>query len=307
MELRQLKYFIAAADSLNFSRAAESLYISQPTLSQQIAELEDELGVELFVRTKRSVLLTPAGADLLDKAKDLLHRSENLVRSVQNTVLGSGQHEVCIGYEPSIMDSRRVFLALSQVGMEMRERYPDLRLFYKMIPFDDQEKAVKNEEVDFLVTTRGDKPCNSLLETISIDEDRFELVYCSRQPAVDSLETVKSILAERPIFMQERELRGMLHVMKIFDELSITPRIMFMNSIETTKLLIASGDGCLIVPRNFRHEFNYEMIHFLTLDVPCNRLYTSVIRKKEHSNEIADLVIDELRKKLNVDKQSPHF
>ena len=61
MELRQLKYFLVTAETLHFSRAAEVLYMSQPALSKQIAELEKELGVTLFVRDKRGVQITPAG------------------------------------------------------------------------------------------------------------------------------------------------------------------------------------------------------------------------------------------------------
>ena len=68
MELKQLRYFLQVAEYLNFSRAAEQLYISQPALSYQIAELERELGVELFVRDRRKVYLTPAGKALLGRA-----------------------------------------------------------------------------------------------------------------------------------------------------------------------------------------------------------------------------------------------
>ena len=79
MELRQLRYFVAVADTLNFSRAAESLYVSQSALSKQISELEQELGVALFDRDRRSVALTSAGQLLLPEAKDILMRSEKLV------------------------------------------------------------------------------------------------------------------------------------------------------------------------------------------------------------------------------------
>ena len=61
MEIRQLKYFAAVADTLNFSRAAETLFISQSALSKQVADLERELGMVLLQRDKRSVRLTPAG------------------------------------------------------------------------------------------------------------------------------------------------------------------------------------------------------------------------------------------------------
>ena len=63
IEIRQLQYFLAVAEQLNFSKAAKMLYVTQPLLSQQIAELEKQLNVQLFSRSRRSVSLTPAGND----------------------------------------------------------------------------------------------------------------------------------------------------------------------------------------------------------------------------------------------------
>ena len=67
MELRQLRYFVKAAETLNFSEAAKGLYITQSTLSQQIRQLETELDVQLFQRNSHEVTLTEAGAELLPK------------------------------------------------------------------------------------------------------------------------------------------------------------------------------------------------------------------------------------------------
>ncbi len=83
MELRHLRYFVTAAEELNISRASSRLRISQPAVSRQIHDLEDELGVELFVRESGGLRLTPAGEAFLPQARDILRRSREAVDRLQ--------------------------------------------------------------------------------------------------------------------------------------------------------------------------------------------------------------------------------
>ena len=83
MELRHLRYFLAVAEELNFSRAAARVYLSQPALSQQIRKLEEELGVGLFRRTRRQVELTESGRMLLEGTQQALVQIDQSVRAVR--------------------------------------------------------------------------------------------------------------------------------------------------------------------------------------------------------------------------------
>ena len=101
MELHQLKYFCAIADTGSFSRAAQQAHVSQPALSQQIAKLEDELGTQLFDRLGRSVRLTELGKTFLPRARAILHDLESARSDIvekKTSITGS----ISIGVIPTI-------------------------------------------------------------------------------------------------------------------------------------------------------------------------------------------------------------
>jgi DNA-binding transcriptional LysR family regulator len=101
MELRHLRYFIAAAEEENISRAALKLHVSQPGISRQIRDLEEEIGFTLFQRTAKSLKLTEAGRAFLKEARTILQRTESAVKSARAIALGA-HGELHIGYAPSL-------------------------------------------------------------------------------------------------------------------------------------------------------------------------------------------------------------
>lgn len=102
-ELRYLRYFIAVAEELNFRRAAERVHIDQTPLSRAIRDLEDQLGVQLFVRTPRKLHLTPAGLRLLKEARKVFIRIERAQRTARNgwAVQGAAAHRDRRRYRPA--------------------------------------------------------------------------------------------------------------------------------------------------------------------------------------------------------------
>src|SRR5262249_30852852 len=100
MELRHLRYFIAAAEEENVSRAALKLHVSQPGISRPIRDLEEEIRFELFQRRAKSLKLTEAGKIFLKKARAFLQRADDAVKNARAVSAGSG--ELNVGYAPSL-------------------------------------------------------------------------------------------------------------------------------------------------------------------------------------------------------------
>jgi DNA-binding transcriptional LysR family regulator len=101
MELRHLRYFVAVAEALNFTKAATRLHVAQPALSRQVSDLEEELGVDLLRRTSHGVLLTEEGKLFLEEAQGILKRADESVTKVR--ALARGEFgELQVGYVPPL-------------------------------------------------------------------------------------------------------------------------------------------------------------------------------------------------------------
>jgi len=143
MELRHLRYFVAVAEELHFTRAALRLNIAQPPLSQQIRALEEELGVQLFARTRRSVALTDAGQALLPRARELLATTQALPEELQRVARGEiGQ--LRIGFSSTLPLTK----VLRDVVADHRHTHPDVALHLREMHTQLQFEGLRRGELD---------------------------------------------------------------------------------------------------------------------------------------------------------------
>ena len=163
MNLRDLRYLVAAADTEHFGQAAERCHVSQPTLSGQIRKLEDTLGIALFERSRRSVALTEAGREITEHARGILERvrrMEELALSRRDSLVGP----LRIGIIPTLC----AYL-LPHLLPALRERSPELRPVLSEEITSVLLARLREHEIDAaLVATREDE--DDLVETVLFDE-----------------------------------------------------------------------------------------------------------------------------------------
>ena len=140
--MRHLRYFVAVAEELNFTRAAQRLKTAQPSLSQQIKQLEVYVGVPLFERSKRSVALTEAGRVFLAEANEILRRTEQAVHLAMQADYNRGI-EISVGVVPAAEVK-----VLPKLLPLLERRLPRVRLILHNLPSAEQKKAFVNGTLD---------------------------------------------------------------------------------------------------------------------------------------------------------------
>lgn len=174
MELRQLKYFVKTAELLNFSEAAKAMCITQSTLSQQIKQLEEELGTQLFYRSSHKVILTEAGEAILPNAKHAIYEA-NLCAERIGDLNGMQDGTLNIGVTYSFSP------ILTETILTFSKMYPKVKLniFYK--PMDELMTLLRERVVDFAMAFKPTGPVDGV-ESHILFENRLSAVVGTHHP-----------------------------------------------------------------------------------------------------------------------------
>ena len=174
--LRQLEYALALADTLNFRAAAERCNVSQPSLSVQLAQLEEAIGVRLFERDRRRVLVTPQGEEVLERARRVLRQADDLEISARRAADPfSGMMK--IGVIPTIAP-----YLLPRVAPALRNDYPGLRLFWSEDRTPELVRLLERGTLDALLVAR-EAPLGHVDHEV-ITRDPFVIAATRTHPAV---------------------------------------------------------------------------------------------------------------------------
>jgi LysR family transcriptional regulator, hydrogen peroxide-inducible genes activator len=259
MEMHQLRYFAAVARTGNFSRAARECHVAQPSLSQQILKLEEEVGERLFDRTQRRAFLTPAGSLFLPHAQSILEAAERGRQEIRE-MCGQVRGKILLGALPTIAP-----YFLPEIILSFRQKHPGVEL---IIHEETTEQILHNlEEKELDVALISDAPANPRIEIHQLFTE--ELLLCL--PISHSLVRQEEVFAddlqqEKFILMQDGHCLG-AQAHQFCQSKGFQPEISCRSAqIGTVLAMVKAGLGISLIPEMALASAPKEGIVYRSLD-----------------------------------------
>ncbi|OZI31544.1 LysR family transcriptional regulator [Bordetella genomosp. 10] len=299
MDMRQLRYFVMVAEELSFSRAAERLHMSQPPLSQHIKLLEDDIGVQLFHRTRREVRLTDAGAVFLRESRLLLGQMKTAVSATVRAAQ-SDAGVLRLGVATSAL-----FHVLPTFVAMVRESYPGVEISVSDMQSQDQIAAVSHGQLDMgLVHIRPDR---SKLMRMPIYREHYMAVLPQGHPLAAKADFTLADLADEPMIALSRESGP-----TVFDaivascyEAGFSPSFKHAaRSPLTIFQMVRLGFGVALVPRSYASSA-YPGVLFRDLPPTAGQVRMEAIWSEKHASGLTLKIAREVLPRLAPEAQPP--
>jgi LysR family hydrogen peroxide-inducible transcriptional activator len=270
MELHQLRYALAVADSGNFTRAAERSNVTQPSLSQQIINLEREVGHKLFHRLGRKAVLTEAGAVFLERARRILFEVENAAKELSDhPALG---RRITVGAIPTVAP-----YLLPSLIKRCRKRYPNLQIDVREDFRSHLLHAVIEGDLDLAIAALPVKDRRLSVETLLTEP--LLLVVGKDHPFAQQAAVQASDLANETFVLMGTSSSLATQIRNFCGDHHFEPRIGFRCAqVATVKALVALGVGISILPRVAQAPEDRKSLVYISLAVVAPTRELVVIR-----------------------------
>ncbi len=288
IEIRHLRYFLAVAEELHFRKAADKLFVSQPGLSRQIKQMEEELGFALFERSNKRVTLTKAGKYLKDEVEHIIKNLEDTFDHAQLIHEGM-EGQISFGYVGSAMQN-----VIPELILRIREDYPNIHYSLREMENPEQIDSLLLNDVD-LAFVRLEKVPKGL-DIRPVFEDTFSLVlpenYELEHINLENLVQFKN--EDFILFDQSYSPAYYEQVMQIFKQSGFQPNISH-NTVHASTIfrLVENNLGLSIVPSSLK--LGYDMkVKFIELDKIPQRTILSVAWNTANRNPILGKILSKV-------------
>ncbi|MDP9524972.1 transcriptional regulator CynR [Pseudomonas protegens] len=247
MLLRHIRYLLAVAEHCNFTRAAEALHVSQPTLSQQIKQLEEALGAPLFDRSGRSVRLTDAGQAYVAYARRALQdlqAAKRAIHDVQDLSRGS----LRLALTPTFT----AYLA-GPLLSRFQQRYPGINLSIEEMPQDRLEAALAEDRLDLAIAFAGEHLAE--IDSQALFSETLSLMVGPQYPQPDRLPLTAEALGRQSLVLLSGDFATRQHIDLYCRQQGIAPRIAAeANSVSAIVEMVRHGQLATILPSSIARE-----------------------------------------------------
>lgn len=280
IELRHIRYFLAVAEDLHFRKAAERLFISQPGLSRQIKQMEDDLEVQLFIRHNRKVELTAVGTYLKKELTPNLKKLTHVFKYAKLLQDGKEGH-LNFGYVGSAMQK-----IIPNLLVEFKKEYPNVQFGLKEMDNQKQIDGLLSKDIDVGFVRLDRVPKGLAIKPIL--KEPFCLVLPKNHPITEENFKGMHQLKEESFILFDPSYSPSYYekVMQIFDDSNFVP-IVSHNTIHAASIykLVENNFGLSIVPKSLQNGYDLN-IKFIELKKIPQRTTLSVVWDKNNSNPI---------------------
>lgn len=293
MELRVLNYFVATAQELNMTRAAQKLLVSQPALSRQIADLEDELGVKLFNRQPRHLTLTPAGQYLYEQAKEILTLASKTKSNLQSSSVISGDLTIAAG------ESFAMQRLMNIVSNIIRD-YPTVKIHILSGDYEFAERRLDTGAVDFAVII-GNLPLDNYASLQLPEKDTWGVLMTKDDPlAKKSAITAEDLVGRNVLNSQQAENR------KYFDSWfgNYKEQINIIGTVNLNfngTLLVKNKAAIMLTLDKLANISDESNLTFRPITPMLKQPVTVIWKRETNKSPVADLFLNRLRASIDDD------
>jgi DNA-binding transcriptional LysR family regulator len=291
VELRHLRYFVAVADNGGFGRAAQLLHVAQSAISEQVRDLEEELGAPLFDRNNRNVRLTPEGEVFLADARAILAQVEKATANIKKSLHGE-IGRLAIGFFAG--GTGAFFPAVIK---EFRGRFPEVQVtLIEMAPLM-QHQALQAGAID-IGFTRALGPQATSLRSEHFLTERLYAVFPKNHRFASQSQVAMKDLSEEPFVLNDRSYSAPVFdkVITLCTEAGFSPRISATGTVASGVLaLVEAGEGIAILPGGSRRLSSEELV-FVPLSDRAAFVDLVVAWSPSHGSRVVQSFLDLVRK-----------
>jgi DNA-binding transcriptional LysR family regulator len=280
MELRHLRYFVAVAEELHFSRAAQRLHVAQPAVSEQVRKLEEELGVRLLNRTNRNVSLTEAGTALVAEARRVLQQVD-VARLATHEVRDRNTARLRIGYTPASLPAS-VLRALQRVAASIKDLEATLEPGFGL----ELIAAVRDERLDAAIVSLPG-PTAGLRTTQLGREGAVAALPVGHRHAVLAAIRLDQVAPERIVVLPREASRPFYDaVLAACHSAALSPSLVETRGtcVEPTLLAVASGAGIGLLPESVADRYSTPGVRFVPLAGERPAVSTAIVTRRDSAN-----------------------